>query len=77
MSAPPPNYSSLDRYGNEAVTGQLHGRDSSADSTESVTLLLGDAVPDVEEGNEEEDEEDAGSRAATATAVENGTRRSR
>ncbi|GJJ67685.1 Ran-binding protein 9/10 [Entomortierella parvispora] len=78
MSAPPPHYSSLDRYGNEVTgsSGSLHRQESSAGSTESVTLLLGDAVPDVEEEDEEEDEEAARSHS-TPAATENGTRRSR
>ena len=59
MSAPPPNYSSLDRYGNEvagsSASSHTHGRESSADSVESVTLLLGDAVPDLEDGVADDD----------------------
>ncbi|KAF9132564.1 Rsp5p-dependent ubiquitination, sorting of cargo proteins at the multivesicular body [Mortierella sp. 14UC] len=61
MSAPPPNYSSLDQYGHPrmdqgavAVAGgvQLVGDDAetvsiaSDDSDESTTLLLGDTLPD-------------------------------
>ncbi|KAG0277944.1 Rsp5p-dependent ubiquitination, sorting of cargo proteins at the multivesicular body, partial [Linnemannia exigua] len=61
MSAPPPNYSSLDRYGHprtdqgtaiEAGGAQLADDDvetasiASNDSDESATLLLGDTIPD-------------------------------
>ncbi|KAF9369750.1 Rsp5p-dependent ubiquitination, sorting of cargo proteins at the multivesicular body [Mortierella sp. AD011] len=50
MSAPPPNYSSLDRHGHprDDVRGIEDDRISIAntDSDESTTLLLGDAQPD-------------------------------
>ncbi|KAG0050633.1 Rsp5p-dependent ubiquitination, sorting of cargo proteins at the multivesicular body [Gryganskiella cystojenkinii] len=63
MSAPPPNYSSLDQYGNPVSEPNLaglqppprHGRDM---SVESVTLLLGDAVPENQNGSNQSSEDD-------------------
>lgn len=53
MSAPPPNYSSLDRFGRVPAQTQTRTQDNddaasvaSTDSVESTTILLGDARPD-------------------------------
>ncbi|KAF9091528.1 Rsp5p-dependent ubiquitination, sorting of cargo proteins at the multivesicular body [Mortierella sp. AM989] len=60
MSAPPPNYSSLDRFGH--VRSEVYnGEDdrtsvTTTDSYESATLLLGDAQPDPDSGDLEDDE---------------------
>ncbi|KAG0308257.1 Rsp5p-dependent ubiquitination, sorting of cargo proteins at the multivesicular body [Dissophora globulifera] len=54
MSAPPPNYSSLDRFGHARHPDNDAASVASTDSDESTTLLLGYAQPDPGDGDENE-----------------------
>ncbi|KAF8955407.1 Rsp5p-dependent ubiquitination, sorting of cargo proteins at the multivesicular body, partial [Entomortierella lignicola] len=61
MSAPPPNYSSLDQYGHPQGVAQDIEDDRasvvSTDSDESATLLLGDAQPNLVSDDSQDDDE--------------------
>ncbi|KAI7826196.1 concanavalin A-like lectin/glucanase domain-containing protein, partial [Gamsiella multidivaricata] len=56
MSAPPPNYSSLDRYGHPRHRDDDASSVASSESNESATLLLGDAQPDPSSGHSQDGE---------------------
>ncbi|KAF9186738.1 Rsp5p-dependent ubiquitination, sorting of cargo proteins at the multivesicular body [Haplosporangium sp. Z 27] len=61
MSAPPPNYSSLDQYGHpQGVVQDIEDDRASVvstDSDESATLLLGDAQPNLVSDDGQDDDE--------------------